>query len=112
MRSSAGRPSTPIWPHPSKRSAPWCWSAASACGPPGVTATRVGGAPPPAPAGVGPGLESERGVGNPPDALGTARGGPALETPRRTARHKSGKYTIERPLHVGAALAGRLDELA
>ena len=38
-------------------------------------------------------------------------------TPIRTrlasiARYKSGKYTIERPLHVGAALAGRLDELA
>ena len=24
----------------------------------------------------------------------------------------SGKYTVERPLHLGAALAGRLDELA
>ena len=27
-------------------------------------------------------------------------------------RYKSGKYTVERPLHLGAALAGRLDELA
>jgi geranylgeranyl diphosphate synthase type I len=26
-------------------------------------------------------------------------------------RYKSGKYTIERPLHVGAALAGRLSDL-
>ena len=25
--------------------------------------------------------------------------------------YKSGKYTVERPLHLGAALAGRLDEL-
>jgi geranylgeranyl diphosphate synthase type I len=27
-------------------------------------------------------------------------------------RYKSGKYTVERPLHVGAALAGRFDDLA
>jgi geranylgeranyl diphosphate synthase type I len=27
-------------------------------------------------------------------------------------RYKSGKYTVERPLHLGAALAGRADELA
>ena len=33
-------------------------------------------------------------------------------SPDRIARYKSGKYTIERPLHVGAALAGRLDDLA
>jgi len=26
-------------------------------------------------------------------------------------RYKSGKYTVERPMHLGAALAGRLDEL-
>ncbi len=26
--------------------------------------------------------------------------------------YKSGKYTVERPLHLGAALAGRLEELA
>ena len=30
----------------------------------------------------------------------------------RIARYKSGKYTVERPLHLGAALAGRLDDLA
>lgn len=29
----------------------------------------------------------------------------------RIAVFKSGKYTVERPLHLGAALAGRLDEL-
>src|SRR6185436_14279074 len=34
-----------------------------------------------------------------------------LATARRIARYKSGKYTIERPLHLGAALAGRLDDL-
>jgi geranylgeranyl diphosphate synthase type I len=31
---------------------------------------------------------------------------------RRIARYKSGKYTVERPLHLGAALQGRLDDLA
>ena len=30
---------------------------------------------------------------------------------RRISMLKSGKYTVERPLHLGAALAGRLDEL-
>jgi len=30
----------------------------------------------------------------------------------RIAVYKSGKYTVERPLHLGAALAGRLDGLA
>ena len=31
---------------------------------------------------------------------------------RRIALYKSAKYTVERPLHLGAALAGRLPELA
>jgi geranylgeranyl diphosphate synthase, type I len=56
-------------------------------------------------------LEIELEVGQYLDVLGTARGGTDLETARRIARYKSGKYTIERPLHLGAALAGRLDEL-
>jgi geranylgeranyl diphosphate synthase, type I len=30
----------------------------------------------------------------------------------RIEMYKSGKYTVERPLHLGAALAGRLDDLA
>lgn len=46
------------------------------------------------------------------DVLGTARSDTDFDAARRIARYKSGKYTIERPLHVGAALAGRLDELA
>ena len=32
-------------------------------------------------------------------------------TARRISIYKSGKYTVERPLHLGAALAGRLDDL-
>ena len=50
-------------------------------------------------------------VGQYLDLLGTAIGGVDDQAARRIARYKSGKYTIERPLHVGAALAGRFDDL-
>lgn len=40
------------------------------------------------------------------DVLEQARGGYSVETALRVARFKSGKYTVERPLHVGAAAAG------
>lgn len=56
-------------------------------------------------------LKIELNIGQFLDVLGAARGGVDLETARRIVRYKSGKYTIERPLHVGAALAGRLNEL-
>ena len=56
-------------------------------------------------------LEVEIDVGQYLDLLGTARGGTDLRVARRIARYKSGKYTIERPLHIGAAVAGRFDEL-
>lgn len=56
-------------------------------------------------------LRIELNVGQYLDILGTARGDTDPEGARRIARYKSGKYTIERPLHVGAALAGRYDEL-
>src|SRR3954470_13475381 len=45
------------------------------------------------------------------DLLGTARRDATPELAERICQYKSGKYTIERPLHLGAALAGRLDEL-
>ncbi|HMG45819.1 MAG TPA: polyprenyl synthetase family protein [Acidimicrobiales bacterium] len=57
-------------------------------------------------------LRLELNVGQYLDILGTARGDRDPAMARRIARYKSGKYTIERPLHVGAALAGRLDALA
>ena len=57
-------------------------------------------------------LRLELNVGQYLDILGTARGDRDPAVARRIARYKSGKYTIERPLHVGAALAGRLDDLA
>jgi geranylgeranyl diphosphate synthase, type I len=56
-------------------------------------------------------LRVELNVGQYLDVLGTARGDTDLPRARRIARYKSGKYTIERPIHVGAALAGRYDEL-
>ena len=57
-------------------------------------------------------LRVELNIGQYLDVLGTARGRTNLATARRISSYKSGKYTVERPLHVGAALAGRLEELA
>lgn len=57
-------------------------------------------------------LRTELNVGQYLDLVGSARGDVDLAAARRIARYKSGKYTIERPLHVGAALAGRFGDLA
>jgi geranylgeranyl diphosphate synthase type I len=57
-------------------------------------------------------LRVEVNVGQYLDLLGTARGQANATRARRISMFKSGKYTVERPLHLGAALAGRLDELA
>ncbi|MGH9187546.1 MAG: polyprenyl synthetase family protein [Acidimicrobiales bacterium] len=57
-------------------------------------------------------LRLELNMGQYLDVLGTARADRDQDQSRRIARYKSGKYTIERPLHVGAALAGRIDEMA
>jgi geranylgeranyl diphosphate synthase type I len=56
-------------------------------------------------------LRIELNVGQLLDMVGTARGDTDPLAARRIARYKSGKYTIERPLHVGAALAGGLDRV-
>ena len=61
-------------------------------------------------------LRLEVNVGQFLDLVGTARGGTlkgraGVEQARRIGQYKSGKYTIERPLHLGAALAGRLADL-
>ena len=56
-------------------------------------------------------LRIELNVGQYLDILGTARGDTDPAAARQIARYKSGKYTVERPLHVGAALAGRFEEL-
>jgi geranylgeranyl diphosphate synthase type I len=57
-------------------------------------------------------LRTELNVGQYLDLVGTASGDVDLAAARRIARYKSGKYTIERPLHLGAALAGRFGTLA
>ncbi len=56
-------------------------------------------------------LRIELNVGQYLDLVGTARADRDRALAHRIARYKSGKYTIERPLHVGAALAGRLADL-
>ena len=50
-------------------------------------------------------------VGQSLDLVTTATADTSPEAARRIALFKSAKYTVERPLHLGAALAGRLDEL-
>ncbi|MGI9032094.1 MAG: polyprenyl synthetase family protein [Acidimicrobiales bacterium] len=57
-------------------------------------------------------LRLEVNVGQYLDLVGTARGRVGETEARRISRYKSGKYTVERPLHLGAALAGCLDDLA
>lgn len=57
-------------------------------------------------------LRVELCVGQYLDLVGTASASIDATQASRIARYKSGKYTVERPLHLGAALAGRLDELA
>jgi geranylgeranyl diphosphate synthase type I len=66
---------------------------------------------PPAAREVWDELRIELNVGQYLDVLGTARGDVERGRAHLIARYKSGKYTIERPLHLGAALAGRFDEL-
>lgn len=56
-------------------------------------------------------LRIELNVGQYLDILGTARADTDPAAARLIARYKSGKYTIERPLHVGAAVAGRPRQL-
>ena len=57
-------------------------------------------------------LRLEVNVGQYLDLVGTAVHHPTADQARTIAVYKSGKYTIERPLHLGAALAGRLADLA
>ena len=77
-----------------------------------VYADQLLSAAPPTAQNVFTELRIEVNVGQYLDLLGTARGRVDEETARRISRFKSGKYTVERPLHLGAALAGRLDDLA
>ncbi len=51
-------------------------------------------------------------VGQYLDVTGAARGEHDLERAELVALYKSGRYSVERPLQLGAALAGRSVELA
>jgi geranylgeranyl diphosphate synthase type I len=57
-------------------------------------------------------LRVELNIGQALDLVGTAEARRDKPMARRIARYKSGKYTVERPLHLGAALTGRLEDLA
>jgi geranylgeranyl diphosphate synthase type I len=50
-------------------------------------------------------LRLEVNIGQYLDLLGTAKRSANPELARRICQYKSGKYTVERPLHLGAALA-------
>lgn len=45
------------------------------------------------------------------DVLGQARGDSSVHTALRIDRYKTAAYTVERPLHLGAAIAGATPEL-
>jgi geranylgeranyl diphosphate synthase type I len=57
-------------------------------------------------------LRVELCVGQSLDLVGTASASTDGDLANRIAVYKSGKYTVERPLHLGAALAGGLEPLA
>ena len=69
------------------------------------------GAPPPV-TEVFTELRLEVNIGQYLDLVGTASRNARPQQARTIAVYKSGKYTIERPLQLGAALCGRLDDLA
>jgi len=56
-------------------------------------------------------LRLEVNVGQYLDLRGAVSRDASVDAARRIALYKSGKYTVERPLHLGAAIAGRLDDL-
>ncbi|MEA3184711.1 MAG: geranylgeranyl diphosphate synthase, type [Ilumatobacteraceae bacterium] len=58
-------------------------------------------------------LRTELNIGQLLDILGSVRRDRRLDKAERICRYKSGKYTVERPLHLGAVLAApeRADEL-
>ncbi len=55
-------------------------------------------------------LRLEVNVGQYLDMLHTAKAAPTVAAARRICTYKTAKYTVERPLHLGAALAGVVDQ--
>ena len=56
-------------------------------------------------------LRMEVNVGQYLDVLATAVGEADDSTARRIVEYKTGRYSVQRPLHLGAAIAGGLDRL-
>ena len=56
-------------------------------------------------------LRLEVNIGQYLDLMGTVRRDASVDAARRICIYKSGRYTTERPLQLGAALAGRLPQL-
>ncbi len=54
-------------------------------------------------------LRTELNMGQYLDVVGSARGSATAEEARRIIEHKTARYTVVRPLQLGAALAGRAD---
>ena len=54
-------------------------------------------------------LRIELNIGQLLDITGSVQGDRRIELADRICRYKSGKYTVERPLHLGALLAGTRD---
>ena len=57
-------------------------------------------------------LKLEMAMGQFLDLRATAAGGADAETAVRVALYKTARYSVERPLHLGACLAKRLEDLA
>ncbi len=55
------------------------------------------------------GLRTELNMGQYLDVVGSARGSATAEEARKIIEHKTARYTVVRPLQLGAALAGRPD---
>jgi geranylgeranyl diphosphate synthase, type I len=56
-------------------------------------------------------IAADVGVGQYLDLVGSSGSEKRGEDPALIAQYKTARYTVEGPLHLGAALAGRLDEL-
>ena len=54
-------------------------------------------------------LRTELNMGQYLDVVGSARGSATADEARRIIEHKTARYTVVRPLQLGAALAGRAD---
>jgi len=74
-----------------------------------VLADRTLGRVSPETRAVWDGLRTELNMGQYMDVVGGARGSATADEARRIIEHKTARYTVVRPLQLGAALAGRPD---